>query len=238
MNTLVHTDDLIIHDVTGGNVDHLDALVGLMEELFPQYIHNLPRVTQRAYQPPDADRRCINHQWLAEVDGNAAGLISFKYVPARNLGLLIYLAVKPAFRLPWKDIPCRLSEILLISALDQLQIDAQTAGQLAPSHLAAEVEYPELLERYKHYGFVELPVEYYEPPDSYEPGTFRSEMEPDFATYRPMYMGIFPARPAFVDPTEGDLLRDVLLAFYVDHYGLPEDHWTIQRALQTFYQQS
>jgi hypothetical protein len=238
MNTLVHADDLTIHDISGGNVEHLEAMLDLMKALFPQYVYNLPRVRQRAYQAPDADARCINHQWLAEVDGHAAGLISFKYVHAYNLGLLVYLAVKPEYRLPFEDVPCRLSEILLISALDQLQIDAQQSGRRGPVHLAAEVEYPELVERYKHYGFVELPVEYHEPPTSYEPGTFRPEMEAGADAYRPMYLGIFPARGATVDPADGDTLRSVLLAFYVEHYGLPEDHWAIQRALQTFCQES
>jgi hypothetical protein len=197
----------------------------------------LPRVRQRAYQVADADPRFVTHQWLAEVAGNAAGLISFKYVPRRHLGLLVYLAVKPEYRLPFNDIPCRLSEILLISALDQLRVDALQAGQPVPVHLAAEVEYSELLERYRHYGCVEFPVEYYEPPTSFDPGTYRPDQDTGFDAYRPMHLGVFPAQGVAVDSLDQNLLRDVLFAFYVEHYGLPEDHWTMQRALQRFMQE-
>ncbi len=49
MNTLVRTNDLTLHDITGGKVEHLAAMLDLMRELFPQYLHNLPRVQQRAY---------------------------------------------------------------------------------------------------------------------------------------------------------------------------------------------
>ena len=70
-------DRLTVHEVTGGNTARLDDLVTVFVELFPQYAHRQFRLRDKAYRPANADPLFIEHQWLAEVDGQAAGMITF-----------------------------------------------------------------------------------------------------------------------------------------------------------------
>ncbi|MBN1179595.1 MAG: hypothetical protein JXD18_10300 [Anaerolineae bacterium] len=223
---------LALHDVIGGNLERLDDLVDVFVELFPQYAHTSERLRWKALRSAFADPHFINHQWLVEVDGRAAGLLSFKYAPQRGLGLTVYVGVRPAYR-HLRVEGKRVSEWLIGCGLDQLQIDAQATGSELPVGLFLEVQYPRLVARYREFGFVELPVVYHEP-------HFRQARTQDNvaeslaqADFRRAYLGGFPIHPERFDPSDAVMLETVVRAFMLDHYHLPMDHWAVAQALRS-----
>jgi GNAT superfamily N-acetyltransferase len=222
--------NVILHDLVGGNVARLDALLAIFAECFPQYAAVAPRLAQKALRPASANPHFIAHQWLAEVDGQAAGMFSFKYAPGRDLGLAIYLAVRPAWRSLCMDgLP--LSAWLIQSGLRQLTADAAAAGRLVPAGFFFEVEPDRLVARYREFGFVELPVEYYEPHYA-QPRSGPSEpTDADRVAFRRTHFGVFPVGGAPDNPTGPGVVTRAVLAFMVDHYGLPETHWAVARAV-------
>jgi hypothetical protein len=221
-----------IHDIIGGNVERLDALLDVFVDLFPQYAHTLSRLRLKGQLPADANPHFIAHQWLVDIDHRAAGLISFKYSPNRNLGLTVYIGIKPAYRqIHVKG--SRLSEWLIASSIEQLHTDARTAGRPTPTGMFLEVEPPRLVARYCEFGFVELPIEYLEPRFRQARVDFSCPDDPSQVSFRRTHLGGFPIQPEIFDPADLTMLTDVVLAFLVDHYGLPIGHWTVQRALHS-----
>ena len=225
--------DLSVHELTGGNLARLEALVELFVELFPEYAHTAPRLRRKAERPADANPLFIEHQWLVDVDQEAAAMSAFKYVPGRNLGLQIYLAVRPDYRgLGWGECG-RLSRLLIAAAQEQLRVDALAAGRPTPTGLVFEVLAPQLAARYREYGMVELPVEYHEP--RYSPGR-ATLLDPDGVeqvAFQRAQLGIFPIDGEQVDVNDLLFLTDTARALLNDHYGLPEEHWIVQRALES-----
>ena len=229
--------NVILHDLVGGNVARLDALLAVFAECFPQYAASAPRLAQKAQRPADAPPRFIAHQWLAEVDGQAAGMFSFKYAPGRDLGLAIYLAVRPA----WRSLPTLagtsqgsglpLSTWLIQSGLRQLTADAAAAGRPVPAGIFFEVEPDRLVARYREFGFVELPVKYFEPRYA-QPRTGPSEpTDAGQVAFQRTHFGFFPTGGAPDNLAGPGVVTNAVLAFMVDHYGLPETHWAVARAL-------
>ena len=236
---------LVIHDLIGGNVDRLDAMLALFVEMFPQYTHYADRIRHTAERPNGFDPGVIHHQWLADVEGQAAGMVVFKYLPERRCGLGIDLAVRPAFRKRKFSRYDRLSELLNKCSLDQLEADALAAGDPTPFGKVVEVETPEstddeqlkqrrahLIERYRSFGMIQLPMKYCEPP--YILGLGAKEI-PAKETFHPMQLGVFPIDGGGFDPHDPTVLADCVLAFLVDHYRLPADHWAVQRALDSIH---
>ena len=221
---------VILHDLVGGKVARLDALLAVFAECLPQYASTAPLLAQKAQWPANANPHFIAHQWLADVEGQAAGLFSFKYAPGRDLGLAIYLAVRPAWRsLQVAGLP--LSVWLIRSGLRQLAVDAAAAGRPLPAGIFFEVEPARLVARYREFGFIELPVEYYEPRYA-QPRTGPSEpTDPGLVTFQRTHFGVFPTGYVPDNPTGQAVVRSAVLAFMTDHYGLPETHWVVTRAL-------
>lgn len=222
--------NVILHDIVGGNVARLDALLALFAECFPQYATTAPRLAQKAQGPADANPHFVAHQWLADVDGEAAGMFSFKYAPARDLGLAVYLAVRPAWRSRHvAGLP--LSAWLIRSGLRQLAADATAAGRPVPAGIFFEVEPARLVARYREFGFVELPVEYYEPRYA-QPRTGPGEpTDAGQVAFQRTHFGVFPTGGAPDNATDPIAVKSAVLAFMADHYGLPETHWAVARAL-------
>lgn len=220
----------IIHEVIGGNPAWLEALIELFTTSFPQYAHTAPRLRQKATLPANANPKFIAHQWLVELDGKAVGLHIFKYAPARNVGLGIYLAVKPAYRKILVEPGYRLSEWLCKAGIEKLQEEAQTAGQPAPPGLFGEVESDKIVARYHEFGFMELPLEYYEPRFRQARAT-GGPTDWEHVDWVRMHLCGLPI--GGFDPTDPALLTNVVLAFMVDHYGLPQNHWAVQRVLES-----
>ena len=101
-----------------------------------------------------------------------------------------------------------------------------------------EIESPKLVNGYKRYGYtiLELPVDYLEPPFMYEYTRF---IEPDVLAklqFEPMHLVIFPVGGKHLDPNDTALLTNITLGLLIDHYGLSEDHWAVQRALASINQ--
>ncbi|MBA3531755.1 MAG: hypothetical protein H0T73_07550, partial [Ardenticatenales bacterium] len=123
---------ITVHDVTSGNVQRLQPMLSLYRALFPDYLYYLPYLQELAYRPATADQRFVEHQWFIEVGGQAAGLINFTYVPARDCGLLMELGVHPSFRTAQVGTYARLSEFMIVSAVAQLRADAELQGRPTP----------------------------------------------------------------------------------------------------------
>jgi hypothetical protein len=223
-----------IYDVIDGkNTEYLDALVDLYREFFPSYIPVLSRVREKAFLPANADPRFIRHQWVAVLEGEPIGLVSFKLSIKQNLGLGLSLAVRPAYRsLAWGDYR-RFSHFLNTQMVRQQEIDASLCGLPPLPGIAVEVEMltgpndprARLYEHYKEYGFVLLPITYHEPDSA------RNLLSPVEANMHPMKLFILPLH--INEKTElfsADMLERVINTFLVEHYGLPEDHWIVQQA--------
>lgn len=220
---------IAIQDVVGGNLAGLPALAELFLESFPAYAASLPRIRRKAERPPDANPRLLEHQWLIEVEGQAAGMMAFKYVCYRNVGIAAYLAVRPAYRARAVAGYPRLAGWLIATAGRQLCLDAERLGRPRPWGLAGEVVTPGVLARYIQYGALALPVSYLEP---YFPDGRSDSLSPGEAPrieWHPAQLALMPVGGAALDVHDPALLEDVVTAFLVEHYGLPADHPQVQQ---------
>jgi hypothetical protein len=233
-----------IHDVVDNHVEFLDALLDLYGELFPQYSAALPRVREKALLPANADPRFIRHQWVITCNEYPAGLASFKLALRQNLGICLSIGIRPAYRsMAWQNYR-RFSEFVIQQMIRQLELDAGVHGIPSPAGLVVEVEMAacttdpvvkksrlHLLERYREYGFVPLPVRYHEPAyvRNCDQGQSHSQ-----ATNEPEPMQLLLL---FLQDQEHlsypDLLGRVVDALLVEHYGLSEDDWVVQQARES-----
>lgn len=229
---------LTLHEVADGDLTHFQDLADILTEMMPQYAHYLGRIQAIAQHAPDFEAGLVHRQWLARIDGQPAGIIVFKYVLARDCGLGLDFAILPNYRATEFANGRRLAHLLIELCLAQLTADAARHGRATPMGLVVEVE-PEnghrdpqgkLLKQYRKYGFVDLAVQYVEPPFIVQ----GSEDEARLADYPfyPMRLGIFPnvAAEQIHAPAT---LRHLVQAFLVDHYHLPPTHWAVQQALDS-----
>jgi hypothetical protein len=223
---------LVIHDLIGGNSQYIDEYLAVYEELLPQYIHYAPVMRRRAENLVDESTIEMWHQWLLMIEHRPVGIIGFLYNKNRNTAVLLDFAIKSEARKIHVKDNQRFAKLCLELAMRQLIRDAQDIGHRAPLCMIAEVEYVSLVEKYKKYGYVALPLEYFEPP--YTPDLLevsaRGEMF-DKIEYRRMYVGAFqiPGHP--FDPHSPDIIKTILLTLLEDHYHLPADHWLVQKML-------
>lgn len=228
MNGLVwQADDIAIYELLGsGDQNRVEAMLDLYAQLFPQYAHYVPRMRQRTAFPGDRDPRFVVHYWLVEVDGQPAGFRTFRYVRQRRCGLAHSLAMHPAYRQRQVN-GVRLAMFLVHQCLQQLIKDAQQAGDPPVLGMVNEVESDRLMAHYMRYGATLLPVSYMEPifPSS--------DAGLDGITVSPMYLGFLPVPGQEAIATDPLHIREFVLAFLVDHYGLPADHWVVQSVLQS-----
>jgi hypothetical protein len=226
--------NLMIVDLVDGNTRYIEEYLSIYRLLFPQYTRYIPLMRKRAEKP--LDRNAIErwHQWLLLVDDLPAGIAGFLYNRKRNVGLLMDFAILEKFRQTPTPGHIRFSHHILNLAMQQLVSDAREHGKDAPLCLAAEVEYPPLVKRYAEYGYVEFPVEYFEPPSTPELLELFDETRnlDKLTEYERMSIGAFPIPGYPVSLKDPALVKAVLLAFLVDHYRLPSDHWMIQKLFQ------
>jgi len=225
---------LEIHDVVNGNSDHLEELINLYLELFPEYARYVPVMRHRAEQPVDSDKSMVVHQWLATINNEAAGMVVFKYNINRNCGIGLDLAVAEKFKPIKYKAYGRLAHLLIDLRQEQVNQDAFMYGKQMASGVLVEVESRKVLETFKGYGMVELDINYNEPPS---PESVKSLIDPyalKEITYKPMYLGVYPAQGAgSFDLRNVELLKVFIYALLVDHYGLQEDHWVVVDALKS-----
>jgi hypothetical protein len=241
-------ENLAAYEVIGGSANHLGALLELHKEIFPYFAQYLPYMEARVKSDPEDEWDAIDHWWLVEINGIPAGFRMFKYNPHRNCGLGLLMAVRPKYR----HLSCspfsRLAELLIASSLEQIETDSQASGRSLPIGMGVELQLPEttqnldiqqgrahLINRYRAYGFRDLPVEYYEPPFILEDVSFQEYALPEAEDFHRLLFGYFPPRSTQRSPAP-DIISNLVLAFLVDHYHLPVDHWAVQRALSSTQQ--
>ena len=225
--------NLIIHDLVNGNSQYIEDYLKIYKDLFPQYVRYLPLMRRRAevYISNDALEKW--HQWLLIVDDRPVGIVGFLYNRKRNVGLLMDFALYPEARNIRIDGDTPFSKFVLGLSMQKLVEDAHENRHSAPICMAAEVEYPALLRRYREYGYVEFPVEYFEPPSTPELEKVGDKIHDlKNVEFGKMNIGAFQI-PGFPnDLTNPDIIKVVLFAFLEDHYQLPSDHWLVRKVIQ------
>jgi hypothetical protein len=224
--------ELVIHDLVGSGIAYIDDYLGLYNELFPEYIRYVPLMRWRAEKPVDDSTYEKWHQWLLVIRDKPIGIIGFLYNKNRNVGVLMDFAIKPEVRKIQFTEDQKLPLLILRLAMQQLVDDSLANGHASPLFMIAEVEHAALLKKYVEYGYLEFPVEYYEP--SYPAELALATVESknlDKMEYKQMYLGAFqlPGHP--FDPNSPEIIKTALLTTLVDHYGLSVDHWLIQKML-------
>jgi hypothetical protein len=218
-------------DVVAGNTARLPDLERMLPEFFPTCEKFLPLIRQRAaHQPaPDAVQ---SHQWVVDVDGETAGFYLFDYLPRRGCGLTLFIGVYPEYRPVAFGGYARLAHYLIAESLRQITRDAAQAGEPPPLGLAVEVELPALLNRYRQYNFVDLPVVYYEPMFPQPATHYNTDIDETRIGYEQVAFGLFTDAAR-----EPDLSRECVahlaLAFLQDFYQLPARSFAVQQALAT-----
>lgn len=207
-----------------------EALLNLYARLFPQYAHYVPRMQNRLPFPSANSRGHIVHYWLVEVDGQPAGLRTFRCIPTRRCGLAHALAIDPSFRSTQVK-GQRLSTFVIYSCLEQVIRDAEERSQPAPFGMVNEVESERLMAHYCTQGIIRLPVRYMEPifppPDQAQDRA----QELKLIRFAPMFLGLLPNPNLPMQNYSAEILKNFVLAFLVDHYGLPENHKAVQLAM-------
>jgi len=222
---------VVIKEAIGGDPSSQEALLKLHKEFFPQYSQYLPYMEKRLLLPPIDEYGNIEHWWILEYDKHPAGFIMFKYVPLRDCSLGLLIAVKPAYRKLSVGQSKTLAEYLIKASLEQIKQDAYSAGRSIPVGMVVEVETSRLMLVYREYGFIELPVDYCSPPYIQGETTFENREALDKLEYLKSIIGIFPLGEAHADLRDPTLISELVLAFLVDHYHLPENNNAVCRVL-------
>jgi hypothetical protein len=225
--------DLSVYELLGQNSQQLDAFFALYKELMPEYANYVSRMRQRAALPVDHNPDYTEHYVLFTIGGAAAALTTYKYMPARRCGLGIDLAVKPQYRGLEISGFGRFAEYVIVSIQEQIVADAEKHRAPAPIGLFVEVGSGRLVARYKEYGFQDLPIEYCEPSFPSDVTAHDRPLDLDQMTFVRRHVGVFPTRAGEFDPYDKIAITDMVLAFLVDHYHLPFEHWAVQRALKS-----
>lgn len=225
--------NLSIYDITGKNAQLLPELIALYEQLFPNYKRYLRLMELRAKEIPDINSQTIEHQWLGFINNTPATITIFTYLKRFNFGVGLDIGIAPSFRPvinPKNNLP--LSEILTQLTIRQIIRDARKNHAQLPLGLVVEVESDKLVQRYRSYGFKELPVSYQEPPFVKGKENLLNPTELSKLQFQPMHLGIFPIRKK-ADPTQPEILRTIIEGILCDHYHLDFDHWAIQQAFSS-----
>ncbi|RJP51485.1 MAG: hypothetical protein C4557_07865 [Anaerolineaceae bacterium] len=230
---VVKEGNVTIRDLTGsGDVGRIESMLGLYENLFPQYQHYVPRMRRRAQFESEHRPGHVVHYWLVEVDGQPAGLRTFRYVRDRHCGLAHALAISPSFR-HVQAAGKRLAVFVIYECLAQIIRDAVERDDPPPLGMVNEVEPERLMDYYTHNGLIQLPLKYVEPifPPEVEG---RSRQEELTATrFSPMRMGFLPNPQVKIKKYTREMIADFAMAFLADHYGLPQNHPIILEVVQS-----
>jgi hypothetical protein len=235
--------DLVIYELSAGDMARISAMQTIFARLMPQYRHYATRLQRDIDFPGNAQSDLRHHVWLIEIAGASAAMCAFEYVRSQNVGLGMDIAVYPEFRsLRYGDKP--LARFILDEMVCQLALDAAEAGQTPAVPMGGEVDNGRLLARYIDYGFVTIPVPYYEPPDVsgtadilvYGDLPFDAEIHLEAMGYHRMTMGFFPPDHPDFKPVDPGLWRRLLEAFYIHHYHLSKQSLALKYGLETIRQ--
>ncbi len=230
---VVQKDSVAVYELLGsGDDQRIEAMLGLYQTLFPQYQHYVQRMRRRAKFKNEHREGNVVHYWLIEVNGNPAGLRTFRYVRHRHCGLAHALAIHPDFRETLVDNK-KLSVFIIYECLHQIIRDAKERNDPPPLGMVNEVETNRLMEHYERNGLIQLPLKYVEP--IFPPVAEGASREDELAQVRfsPMHMGFLPNPEAKINTYTKAMMTDFVLAFLVDHYGLPENHPVLLETLNS-----
>ena len=222
-----------IYELLGSGDDkRIESMLGLYEKLFPQYQHYVQRMRRRAQFGNEHRDGNIVHYWLIEIDGQPVGLRTFRYIRKRRCGLAHALAIDPNFRETVVG-DKKLSVFVIYECLAQIIRDAKESGDLPVLGMVNEVETSRLMEHYERNGLIQLPLKYVEPifPPEIE-GRSRDD-EIALIKFSPMHMGFLPNPEIKIETYTREMITDFVLAFLVDHYGLPETHSVVIETLNS-----
>ena len=240
---------LRIFEVAQGNFAKLQAMKSLVDELTPNLRHDQARLDALARGDVSELKHKAPHNWLIEIDGVPAGLISFTYLEKANVGIAHNLAIRSRHRQFNFGSFRRMSEFLVYLAMQQLLSDASSlvssdpVGLLVEAESSATTRDPQtqrrrdhLFNRYEEYGLIELPVSYHAPRD-----LVRTDIEPIIGQerpgFRPMRLGIFPHVPT-AEILAPESLGRLLVAFLWHHYGLDQQHWAVMHGIASIVPES
>lgn len=230
---VVQKGQVIIYDLLGSGDDkRIEAMLGLYQMLFPQYQHYVQRMRRRAQYPNEYRKNNIVHYWLIELDGKPVGLRTFRYVRHRHCGLAHALAIHPDFREVMVE-GKKLSVFTIYQCLRQIIHDAKQNGDSPVLGMVNEVETSRLMEHYERNGLIQLPLKYVEP--IFPPESLGKSREEELALikFSPMRMGFLPNPEIEMKKYTKEIITDFVLAFLVDHYGLPETHPVVLETLNS-----
>jgi GNAT superfamily N-acetyltransferase len=221
---VIRRDRAAVYELLGsGDEARIEAMLGLYQRLFPQYQHYVQRMRRRARFGNELREGHVVHYWLVEVDGQPAGIRTFRYVRKRHCGLAHALAVAPEFRDEQVG-GRRLSVFLIYECLAQVIRDSSANGGAPALGIVNEVETHRLMEHYERNGLIQLPLKYKEPIFLPEvEGRSRAD-ELSLVKFSPMRIGFLPNPNARIEIYSREMLVNFILAFLTDHYGLPETH--------------
>ena len=230
---LYKDNTLAIYELLGsGDSARVESMLALYGTFFPAYKHYIPRMRRRSALPTEARAGHIAHYWLVEADDEPVGLTIFRYVRARACGLGIAFAIVPHARALTVE-GKRLSAFIIARIMDQLAGDAKRMGDSDFWGLVTEVEHIDLMNHYKLMGMYQLPIEYLEPVFPPEDSNRTREDEIKLVDFVPAILGLTPSAGRRPDDFERGILENFVLAFLVDHYGLPQDHPTVQAVVNS-----
>lgn len=222
-----------IQEIVDGNTHYLEDLIDLYLKLFPGYARYVAIMRRRAVLPQNTQPPFREHQWLALIHGRPAAMAVFKYNQRRRCGLGLDLAVDPAFRTVSYRGYTRLAKLMIDLRHEQLVLDAKSFGDALPLGSLAEVESPKTVARFQEYGMELLPIRYHEPPAPEHLLDLIDQQEVEKTGFNPMHLGIYPIDRRDYNPKNVGQLSDFVRAYLIDHYGLSENHWAVQEALQS-----
>jgi GNAT superfamily N-acetyltransferase len=230
---IIQKDDVAIYELLGSGDDtRVEAMLELYQSLFPQYQHYVPRMRRRAQYQNEYRKNNVVHYWLIEVNGQPAGLRTFRYVRNRRCGLAHALAVDPKFR-EVRVGDKKLAVFVIYECLNQIIRDAKERGDEPVLGMVNEVETDRLMGHYERNGLIKLPLKYIEPifPPEAEGRSHVDELA--LINFSPMHMGFLPNPEITIEAYSGEMMTDFVLAFLVDHYGLPENHPAVVEVLNS-----
>lgn len=224
-------ENTAIYELLGsGDDQRVESMLGLYQSLFPQYQHYVQRMRRRAKFENEHRENNIVHYWLIEIEGQPAGLRTFRYVRHRHCGLAHALAIHPDFREKLIDNK-KLSVFIIYECLNQIIRDAKEYGDQPVLGMVNEVETSRLMEHYERNGLIQLPLKYVEP--IFPPESVSREDELAKVRFSPMHMGFLPNPEIKIEKYTKAMITDFVLAFLVDHYGLPETHPVVLETLNS-----
>lgn len=227
---ILQSDDIAIFELLGSNDENrIEAMLSLYAKFFPEYAHYLPRMRRRAKLPSASRKGHLAHYWLIEYQNKPVGLTTFRYISHRKCGLGIAFALDPSVRaLRIENLP--LSAFVIAKILTQLESNSNKMGDSEMLGLVTEVEHATLMERYKKFGMIELPIDYCEPvfpPENDKNKTIK---------FIPVFLGITQNPNAPCEYFSPENIEDFALAFLVDHYNLDEKDEKVQEVMQSIAQ--